>query len=159
MNAPVLNPSRRAFLRRLMPATRTPGARPAAPEASYEVRPAATVAHFERSGTPPKLTPSGSTPFSAPSAAPLAAPLLAVIAGRFCLAYRHSFCSVCRERCPVPGAVVVERGLPRIDPTLCNGCRICHEVCPAPVNAIRLVPRPAGADANPPAALRTVTLP
>jgi ferredoxin len=77
------------------------------------------------------------------------APPLAVIAGRFCLAYRHSFCSVCRERCPVPGAVVVERGLPRIDPALCNGCRICHDVCPAPVNAIRLVPRPAGVPVNP----------
>lgn len=110
MSAPVLNPSRRAFLRRLVTAARPASAEPAAPP-------------------------------------------LAVIAGRFCLAYQHSFCSVCRERCPVPGAVVVERGLPRIDPTLCNGCRICHEVCPAPVKAIRLVPRPVGAPAVPPSAI------
>jgi Pyruvate/2-oxoacid:ferredoxin oxidoreductase delta subunit len=69
-------------------------------------------------------------------------PVLAIIAGRHCLAYQNSFCSVCRERCPVPGAVVIERGIPRIDPAHCSGCRICHAVCPAPVNAIRLVPRP-----------------
>jgi MinD superfamily P-loop ATPase len=69
---------------------------------------------------------------------------LAIIAGRHCLAYTGSFCSVCRERCPVPGAVVIERGLPRIDPAACTGCRICHEVCPAPMNAVRMIPRPSG---------------
>jgi len=68
---------------------------------------------------------------------------LAIIAGRHCLACEGSFCSTCRERCPVAGAIVTERGLPRIDPMRCNGCRICHEVCPAPTNAIRLIPRPA----------------
>jgi Pyruvate/2-oxoacid:ferredoxin oxidoreductase delta subunit len=70
-------------------------------------------------------------------------PTLAVIAGRHCLAYQGSFCSVCRERCPVAGAIVIERGLPRVDASLCNGCRICHDVCPAPTNAIRLVPNRA----------------
>jgi Fe-S-cluster-containing hydrogenase component 2 len=76
--------------------------------------------------------------------APMArdADLLAIIAGRHCLAYTGSFCSVCHERCPLPGAIVVERGLPRIDPSLCNGCRVCHDVCPAPTNAVRLIPRP-----------------
>ena len=63
-------------------------------------------------------------------------PQVAVIAGRHCLAYQGSFCSTCRERCPIPGAIVVERGLPRVNPALCNGCRICHELCPAPVNAV-----------------------
>ncbi len=155
MSAPVLNPSRRAFLRRLVPATSAPPAVPASPEASHEVRPAAAVARFGSSGTPPTLTPCGT---ALPSAPP-AAPPVAVIAGRFCLAYRHSFCSVCRERCPVPGAVVVERGLPRIDPILCNGCRICHEVCPAPVNAIRLVPRSTGTPASPPHAIPATAWP
>lgn len=68
---------------------------------------------------------------------------LAVIAGRHCLAYQGSFCSVCRERCPVPGAIVIERGLPRVDASLCDGCRICHDVCPAPTNAVRLIPKPS----------------
>jgi len=73
-----------------------------------------------------------------------AVPTVAVIAGRHCLAYQGSFCSTCRERCPIDGAIAIERGLPRVNPTLCNGCRICHDLCPAPVNAILLVGR-AGA--------------
>lgn len=68
-------------------------------------------------------------------------PTVAVIAGRFCLAYQGSFCSVCHERCPEAGAIVTERGLPRVIPDLCTGCRVCHDVCPAPTNAILRVPR------------------
>lgn len=112
MNPNVSSVSRRDFLSRLIPTRRPPVARPSA------------------------AAPQVSPPVKS------AQPTLAIIAGRHCLAYQSSFCSVCRERCPVPGAVVVERGIPRIDPTLCDGCRICHEVCPAPVNAIRLIPRP-----------------
>ena len=67
--------------------------------------------------------------------------LVAVIAGRNCLAYQNSFCSTCVERCPVPGAIVTERGAPRIDPSACTGCRVCADVCPAPLNAIQLIPR------------------
>jgi ferredoxin len=70
-----------------------------------------------------------------------ATPLVAVVQGRFCLAYQRSFCSTCVERCPVAGAITLEQGLPRINPTLCNGCRLCHEVCPAPRNAILLLPK------------------
>lgn len=65
----------------------------------------------------------------------------ALILDRFCLAYQGSFCSVCVERCPVDGAMVVERGKPRVDPDFCTGCNICHEVCPAPKNAVFLVTR------------------
>jgi len=68
---------------------------------------------------------------------------LALILDRFCLAYQGSFCSVCSERCPEPGAIVVEQGKPRVDPERCTGCRICHEVCPAPKNAVFLVARKA----------------
>ncbi|MBE2214858.1 MAG: hypothetical protein IAE82_13375 [Opitutaceae bacterium] len=77
-----------------------------------------------------------------PTSAPVLAerdpstPAVAVIAGRHCLAYQGSFCSTCRERCPIPGAIVVERGLPHVNPALCDGCRICHDLCPAPVNAV-----------------------
>ena len=65
---------------------------------------------------------------------------VAVIQGRFCLAYT-SICSVCSERCPEPGAIKVERGIPMVDAALCTGCGICHEVCPAPRNAILLLER------------------
>ena len=70
--------------------------------------------------------------------------MIAVIAGRHCLAYEGTGCTVCVERCPVPGALVLEQGLPRVVPAVCTGCNVCHEVCPAPGQAIRLVPRPPG---------------
>ncbi len=65
---------------------------------------------------------------------------VAVIQGRFCLAYT-SFCSVCVERCPVPGAMTAEKGIPRVLPTACTGCGICHDICPAPTNAVLVIPR------------------
>lgn len=64
----------------------------------------------------------------------------AIIQGRFCIALT-SFCSVCSERCPVPGAIRKERGLPMVVPDVCTGCGVCHEVCPAPRNAVLLLPR------------------
>jgi Na+-translocating ferredoxin:NAD+ oxidoreductase RNF subunit RnfB len=66
-------------------------------------------------------------------------PKTAIIQGRFCLAYRNSFCSVCSERCPVPGAIVTERGIPRVVPSACTGCAVCYEVCPAPRKAILMI--------------------
>jgi len=69
------------------------------------------------------------------------APPLALILDRFCLAWQGSFCSVCVERCPVPGAIATEMGKPRVVPDLCTGCKLCHEVCPAPKNAVFLVAR------------------
>lgn len=66
---------------------------------------------------------------------------LALILDRFCLAWQGSFCSVCVERCPEPGAIVTEQGKPRVAADLCTGCRICHDLCPAPSNAIFLVAR------------------
>ena len=68
-----------------------------------------------------------------------ARPQVAVIQGRYCLAYQNSFCSVCSERCPEPDAIITERGIPRIVADACTGCRICHEVCPAPTNAILMI--------------------
>lgn len=66
--------------------------------------------------------------------------LVAVIQGRFCLAYT-SFCAVCVERCPVPGAMRVERGIPMVVTDHCTGCGVCHDVCPAPTNAVLVIPR------------------
>lgn len=55
-----------------------------------------------------------------------------------CLAHQRSFCTVCKERCPVPGAVQVASGLPRIDPARCTGCGDCIAACPAPRMALRI---------------------
>ncbi len=64
---------------------------------------------------------------------------IAVIQGRYCLALT-SFCSTCTERCPVPGAMKKERGLPVVVADVCTGCGICQEVCPAPRNAVLMIP-------------------
>lgn len=57
-----------------------------------------------------------------------------------CLAHSDSFCTVCSERCPVPGAVDVVAGKPRIREDLCTGCGVCASVCPAPTNAVVVMP-------------------
>ncbi|MBS0657053.1 MAG: 4Fe-4S binding protein [Verrucomicrobia bacterium] len=88
------------------------------------------VAPFQRRAAAP-TAPAPSEPVPA---------RVAVIQGRFCLAYR-SICSVCVERCPVPGAIVTERGIPRVEAAHCTGCGVCAQVCPAPRNAILQVPR------------------
>lgn len=59
-----------------------------------------------------------------------------------CLAYNHSFCTVCAERCPHEGAIELDQGKPRIVAENCTGCGICHSVCPAPMNAIMIMPNP-----------------
>jgi len=66
--------------------------------------------------------------------------MVAVVQGRFCLALT-SFCSACVERCPVPGAMKKERGLPMVVADACAGCGVCQEVCPAPRNAVLMRPR------------------
>lgn len=69
-----------------------------------------------------------------------------------CLAYTGSFCTVCAERCPVPGAIELSHGKPRILPETCTGCGLCSFVCPAPSNAVVVMPladRPTG-DGSPP---------
>jgi len=66
---------------------------------------------------------------------------VALILDRFCLAHLGSFCSVCSEHCPQPGAITVHQGKPRIEPDACTGCEKCRDVCPAPRNAVFLVAR------------------
>ncbi|WP_437662419.1 4Fe-4S dicluster domain-containing protein [Sorangium sp. So ce1182] len=75
--------------------------------------------------------PSGAVPRLAPHA---------------CIAI-ESFCSVCVERCPAEGALVMELGRPKLTEDRCTGCGRCVEVCPAPVNGFSVVPRalPGGA--------------
>lgn len=59
-----------------------------------------------------------------------------------CIAHGGRLCTVCSERCPVTGAIVLDHGRPRIDPYTCTGCGVCHHVCPAPTNAIAIMPLP-----------------
>jgi len=59
-----------------------------------------------------------------------------------CLAHQGSFCTVCSEHCPEPGAIEVQDGKPTIVEGPCTGCGICHHVCPAPTNAVAMMPRP-----------------
>ncbi|MEW5852686.1 MAG: 4Fe-4S dicluster domain-containing protein [Myxococcota bacterium] len=63
----------------------------------------------------------------------------AVIQASDCLA-AHSFCSVCRERCPVPGAITLAGQRPQVVDELCTGCGQCQASCPAPVNAVLILP-------------------
>jgi MauM/NapG family ferredoxin protein len=46
-----------------------------------------------------------------------------------CLPYAGPECSVCREACPVPGAMLWDRGKPDIDASHCVGCALCREAC------------------------------
>ena len=57
-----------------------------------------------------------------------------------CLAHTGSFCTVCSERCPVPEAIEVRAGKPRIREDVCTGCGVCAAVCPAPTNAVVVMP-------------------
>ncbi len=58
-----------------------------------------------------------------------------------CLAWQRSFCTVCEEQCPIPGAINLDAGRPVIDPQACTGCGICLYACPAPRKAILLLPQ------------------
>ncbi|MCO4763843.1 MAG: hypothetical protein KC502_20185 [Myxococcales bacterium] len=71
-----------------------------------------------------------------------------------CLAHRHLVCTTCRERCPVPGAIVFRAGKPEVQDKLCVGCGQCVYTCPAPGQAIAVLPlrdRPTPVDPSVPA--------
>ena len=54
-----------------------------------------------------------------------------------CLA-TTTFCSVCVERCPIEGAIVVTDGRPQVVANRCDGCGNCIAACPAPILAFEL---------------------
>ncbi len=88
--------------------------------------------------------PVSKPPATATPASPAPYSHIAVIAGRHCLAYQGTSCTTCVEHCPIDGALLLEKGLPRVVPAVCTGCRLCLDACPAPEQAILIVPRPAG---------------
>lgn len=75
------------------------------------------------------------------TASPIAPELVPEVLPHRCLA-TSSFCSVCSEHCPAPGAIVTRHGQPRVVAELCDGCGRCIAACPAPILAFALVPRP-----------------
>jgi ferredoxin len=103
------------------------------------------------------LAGEGGTPLTAPVSGPAvrqearpATPRLGAtvrVRTGFCLAWQGSFCSTCVERCPIPGAIVMEAGRPRVVDERCDGCGTCVRVCPAPFNAFEL--RPAASPGAP----------
>ena len=79
-----------------------------------------------------------------PKSAPVPKPdatRVAIIRGRDCVALTQG-CRTCLDQCPVPGALVMDAGLPIIIAEVCNGCTVCQQVCPAPTNAVLVLPRP-----------------
>lgn len=107
---------------------------------AFAIRATATAAT-----SPVGVGPIAAASQPAPPADPtrIAPGLVPAVIEHRCLATR-SFCSVCSERCAVPGAIVVELGRPRVDPARCDGCGRCVLTCPAPVLAFELVPRTPG---------------
>lgn len=66
--------------------------------------------------------------------------LVPSVVAEACLA-ATSFCSVCVERCPVPGAIAIVDRRPRVIAAACDGCGECVRACPAPILAFELVAR------------------
>jgi ferredoxin len=59
-----------------------------------------------------------------------------------CIAWANAPCTICSERCPTPGAIVLdELARPRVEPSACTGCGDCIQLCPAQVNAFEIVGR------------------
>jgi NAD-dependent dihydropyrimidine dehydrogenase PreA subunit len=56
-----------------------------------------------------------------------------------CLNRLGTTCTVCAERCPVPGALTMRGGMPVVDDATCTGCGVCHFACPAPTPAILIL--------------------
>lgn len=71
---------------------------------------------------------------------------VARVLGYACIGGSPSFCTVCLEHCPVPGALEATGRAPRVNPDVCTGCGVCEQVCPAPDKAVHVLPRlPSGA--------------
>jgi ferredoxin-type protein NapG len=65
---------------------------------------------------------------------------VAVIQLSDCLAFQGTTCTTCVERCPAPGALNMQSGLPQVVEERCTGCGVCQHVCPAPGAAIQVQP-------------------
>jgi ferredoxin len=96
------------------------------PELAASTRPATSGGREGRAEPPPRV--------------PVTSPLR-LLRDR-CLAWQRSFCTVCSERCPEAGAIVLDEGRPVLVEERCTRCGDCIAVCPAPINAFELAVSP-----------------
>lgn len=108
----------------------------------FELRTGLPEVETTRVGTPELATHAISKDLAPVPAARLAGKVR--IQPEHCLAWQRSFCSVCAERCPEPGAIVSLAGKPQVVARACTGCGLCVQVCPAPVNAFEVINCPPG---------------
>lgn len=66
----------------------------------------------------------------------------AILDGERCLTHRGQACTVCREHCPMEGALAVDGdGKLRVADDKCVGCGLCEHYCPTEPTSIRVQPR------------------
>lgn len=57
---------------------------------------------------------------------------VAVVVKDACVAWDWSGCTVCKDECPVEGAITLdEQDRPVVHPDYCDGCGKCEQVCPS----------------------------
>ncbi|MRX81843.1 4Fe-4S dicluster domain-containing protein [Eggerthella sp. HF-4214] len=57
---------------------------------------------------------------------------VAVVVRDACVAWDWAGCTVCKEECPVEGAITLdEQDRPVVHPDYCDGCGKCEQVCPS----------------------------
>lgn len=86
--------------------------------------------------------PSGTLlPLSGPAAARMG---LAVVDPGRCLPHLDAgACDLCQEKCPIPGAIMVDTGGRPHVTAQCVGCGLCEHYCPTEPAAIRVTPTAA----------------
>lgn len=73
--------------------------------------------------------PTGALSREAESAADIG---VAKVVSDACIAWDWTGCTVCKDECPVEGAITLdERDRPIVHDDLCNGCGRCEQVCPS----------------------------
>ena len=57
---------------------------------------------------------------------------VAVVVKDACVAWEWSGCTVCKDECPVEGAITLDdHDRPVVHPDFCDGCGRCEQVCPS----------------------------
>ena len=57
---------------------------------------------------------------------------VAVVVKDACVAWDWSGCTVCKDECPVEGAITLDdHDRPVVHPDFCDGCGRCEQVCPS----------------------------
>lgn len=108
----------------------------------FELRAELPEVETTRVGTPELAGPSAPKELAPVQAAAFVGRLR--VMPEHCLAWQGSPCTVCSERCPEPGALVLHESRPTVDERACTNCGVCIQVCPAPVNAFEVLAAASG---------------